>query len=384
MKIMLKKTLASLLIGASLLLPIYAKEDETTKTPIIHPPALLQKVDETFTWGNPREEIEFLQSQTVEKIFKLRDMRLKNPDLHNCEKLSTGFIDHWGYFIEKGIPLEILSEIPESSIFRPCISNMYDGFIEGRYPEYFLSRFSLDLPSYSIKTAEEDPNFEKGPEWTKKEIKRKVGEREHVYGNPHNKLEYELNYIDLLESPHIATTINAYIDFFTQQETINQVHQMINADHPKEEKGGVILFDKKWRFFPIAQKLPDAQRFGTEERSYDSPGLLLFTKTTGLLHVHTYDRNGVYAEPSQTDLFCFTETVSEYNPFYVHVLYSDLGFGKYNIDFFWRDVHTENGKHISNFATHSIDIGNVTSSLPASKLYQETYKTKEPGETQEK
>ena len=252
-------------------------------------------------------------------------------------------IEVYEALIKNGLDWEILTKVSDYHV-----DEIYWGLKSKRFPKYLFKTEGMDNEEYSKKAASKDLDFEKGEEFAREYIKKKLSYRNHLSRTDTDYSE-DFSQVDSIYNKEMLFLIKRYIDFFDNKKNWTEIKNLFRDD---EERGGHILDGKKdYSLIEIEQK-----SLLNKEKSYLLPVTSYYINKIGDFHTHPFSESNFqknYAGPSGISKFnnCFIGTRSDFcvqrkmsniNPYTINVVISQIKSKKneraYNVDIYFQDM----------------------------------------------
>jgi len=252
-----------------------------------------------------------------------------------------------------------LSPTIKADIEQPHLARMRARVEDGSYPLIIFDDYKMKRTEYSARAARRDPDYQKGLEWAREHLKKRLEKREYI-DRGYNDFDEGPGNVMGIKDRYMAFLVKRYLDLFDDPKTWPKIERLFNG----EEQGGLVLErEGAWSLLPMRNVLDDKEK-------YDIWPVQLYSRYIG--EFHTHPSNGrppeEYAGPSGqnmdfqgdvpfSDLLALRWKAIYLNPFTIDCVISEVGTRAYDVDIYFRDVQNINGKAVNDRLVTVIDLG---------------------------
>lgn len=259
-------------------------------------------------------------------------------------RFDISFINSYMKLLNKGIPPEVISQIP-------CY--MLDDMIwyieSKKMPEQLIPHLTYSPEEYSITVAGHNPVFGADNEKVRDYIKEQLSRVPHL-SREDADYEEDASQIDHIQNINMLYLVKGYIDYFKDENNRKEIGKLIREDlaDPFSEHGGVVISNNgKYEFVsvnPLEEKVKNLE----DNLSYSGEDWTKYIGAIGEYHFHAIkEDSSEYAGPSgsaQSDEEFLNGDISdliranEVNSYRIECVITKMKGNKFNADIYFRDV----------------------------------------------
>ncbi len=251
------------------------------------------------------------------------------------------------WLLDNGVSMHFVSELYPDLALRVAAD-----FEDHVVPKQWLSELSLDSWKYTIQAFGENPDNKKDSEALVKEISDRLGKKEHMQ---RKNARYKENSYNLrnIHDKTLLLIIKSYMDMFDNPQTWKERDLLFPDGIYSDERIGVVRYDNlefyiKMTDSHIEDRLYRPSNAIRPRDSIPCPAVVPFVHHVGIIHTHLSLRHknaDAVSGPSEADIKLLEEQ-NYYNPYQMSAVITLIDDKTYNVDVYFRDIETKDGKPV--------------------------------------